>query len=360
MHEVATKGGYAETATVLNKNKELATMIQRPNPITVAAMAASLAPVVAFGAPPVPYGGWSATNGAIDTTASCSGAGITCNTLTEGNGMIQQQITTPDYEYIRLIVVDPTATGSAGDLAFLSESVIPFALNNDGVSQGLASQQIVRDSAGGLESVAEIQTGHMKFNNPALRNVFDQSFGQDTTAEERWNTRLSQTLNQGDLSSSFDFTNYTQFATGQAATPDTSEVIGFKLDMDQILTLTDPNSTDPAPTQNFVQRQRGGVQGNSTFTFPGGAGYLAGEPITPAGTMTLGGTTVAWAQGDTVKTTFLNQGGTPGANIGLVGFTYQGVQNLSNDTQSSQFLFGDADSPFGWDSDTFGPMPVLP
>ncbi len=298
-------------------------------------LASLAAPDLVMAASPVGYDGWSVTNGNIDTTASCTG--VTCTTLTADNGFLQQEVDTGTYKYIRLILTDPGASGNPTQLAYTSESLIPFAVAGAGFQQGLAAKQVIRDAADGFESIAEVQKADFK------------RLGSATPAD-MFNIRLSQTTAQATTTSSFNYVNYT--ASGF---PDTNTVIGHKTDITFSVLTGDPGDTTKKTV--FDYRERAGRDGQGNVFFGGS------NPISTAGSTTLNGTTVSWADTSAVSSTWIAQSDV--LKAGAAGFVYQGAANLTTSATANEFALDvpEPASPFDWNATTtanFGPAPTFP
>ncbi len=336
----------------------------------------------AFAAPPVAYDGWTVTAGVIDTSISCSGVGVTCTELAPAeNGFKYEEVESDGSKFFRLILTEPNATGDplvtsgAGELSFTTESYIPFALVGEGIAQGVATKQIVRDSAN-FQLSAEIQKGNM-------RGLYA------TNAEDMFSTKIAQTLSSAsnDFNSAFDFTNYTAFSTVSTSNnPDTNTEIGRQLSISQNTLVGSPGDT--SKKQTFEQRQVSGAAGNLSYTpwytgpAPGlktkfmvnGNEYFITSPLTAASSVTLPVTsngiavvpaasnTVSWANQDDISTTWVAQSSNSPTNPTGVGMNYQSVSNNTTNIEASatllEILPTTAD-PFAWDAN-FGAAPTFP
>ncbi len=326
-----------------------------------------------FAGPPVNYNGWTANDGVIDTAGSC-GTGITCTTMVEDAGFLIQQIDVKDpldssknYTYIRYIVADPTATGDTTNLGFTAETFIPFAYNSEGMSQGIASMQIMRDTTAGFEATAELQRSMMRFSNPAMRTITDEMSYTDPA--EMYTMKLSQKITDPDnnYADTFDYTHYTEFAIVPSINPDSDKVIGRVLDISQQVAIGE--AIDPASKQQFFEhKRRMGKTGNVEIK-PGWAGssnYLTeGTPISKAGSLTLGGDTVSWADGDEIVSNWLVQ------ELVMSDTNVLSHQSIENRTSPASYA-SETDiakhkptpivTPFAWNQDAidnFGPEPSL-
>lgn len=304
--------------------------------------AALFTPGLALAAPPVAYDGWAASNGTIDTSASCGQGSVTCRTLAEDNGFLQQEVDTGTSKYIRIVMSDADATGNASQLNFASESYIPFAVSDPTIQQqeqGLASRQVIRDTANGFESVSEVQKGDFKHIGT-------------TVASEMYNVKLSQHVFDADMDSTFSFTNYTQGALSPAEnSPDTSLVVGFRTDISQTVFTGTPGDTTQRSVFDF--RQRSGRQDRGLFWPPS-------SDLVTAGSETLNGTQVSWANRDNITSTWIAQ--SDNVNPGMVALTYQSVENVTTGAQASQYGLDipEPANPFSWNAANFGTAPSLP
>ncbi len=327
-------------------------------------LSAVVLPSVSFAAAPINYDQWSADSGAINTTAACSAAGVSsCRTLAEDNGFIQQEIIVDDYAYIQLIVTDPNADGAADAQTFTSESFVPFAFVGQGISQGVAAKQNVRDEVEGFTDQVVLQRSMMRFRDPGIVSVGDINNLPPTPAEEMFSIHLTQVFDRDDMQSTFDYINYTQMTFFPAATPDTNDVIGSRMSISQIIPIdpTGSNDVDPNARQQFEHRASSGVMGNTSSPplFP--TNYYVSAPLTPAGSMTLGGDTVSWDEADTVSTNWLVQSDIVDADI--IAVSVQNVISQTSGDEATELSTGGLTaplSPFDWDEPTFGPEPIFP
>jgi len=336
--------------------------------IVIAGLAVALFPVVVMAAAPVGFDGWSVNSGTIDTSTSCGVSGVSCSTMAADNGFVEEKVVVNNYEYIRLVVTEAGATGDTSNLGFSTEFFLPFATASAGVSQGVASKQIVRDTAEGFTSQAELQRAMMRFRDPSLVTIPSDNGG--TLANEMWSVRLHQDFARTDMTSSFDFTDYTSmYLTAPAAMPDTDTVIGYTMAIAQNMPMN-PDGTaniDPNAKQHFETRKSSGYMGNIICptgpfnTWCTSSNYYASAPITPVGNMTLGGTTVNWAEAATVSTTWLAQ--TDMFDASKVSTQFQSVTDLDTSATASQTSTSGASAPvqpFSWDEPTFGLTPSFP
>lgn len=325
----------------------------------------------ALAGPPVNYNGWDVTaEHAIDTTASCSVAGITCTTMVEDSGFLIQKVETPGSIYMRYIVTDPTATGATSALDFTAETFVPFAFNNESITQGIASMQVMRDTAGGFEASAELQRSMMRFSDPSMP-TFNHEVSY-TDPAEMYTMKLSQKITDAanGYVDTFDYTQYTAFATTPGINPDSDDVIGRILDIGQKIDIGE--AVDPASKQQFFEhKRRMGKTGNVDFvpfwiTQQNNAGnyyYNPGDPISKAGSLTLGGDTVSWADGDEIVSNWLVQELVMSDTNVL---SHQTIENrngpaLASETNISAPITTPI-TPFAWNqdaTDNFGPEPII-
>ena len=305
---------------------------------------------------PVGYDGWSANAGKIDTSATCGVNGVTCSPIAAADGFLYEMVKTPDYTYQRLIVTDPDADGAATALDFSSEVIIPFATNDTGIEQGIASRMALRDTAEGFEGITDIQRGSMRSLNAA-------------DAADMFTVDINQGITTGDMISGFKYTNYTQYPISfDQGTPDTDVVIGEKMDIRQemIIGTGDAAATDK---QMFAQSKRSGKQGTNSVTWPNGGGTFfsspynfVGENIVQPGSMTLGGTQVDYSAGDSITSTWVGQS----INNSDSGESSVSLQTVKNETTAVEagpvFSLGAGEvvTPFVWDEVNLGQAPSLP
>jgi len=312
-----------------------------------------------FAGPPVNYNGWNANNGVIDTSVSCATAGITCTTQVEDDGFLIEKVETTDYTYIRFVVTDPTATGATSDLDFAAETFIPFAFAGEGISQGIAGMQVIRETASGFESSAELQRSMMRFSNPAM-----PSFGvtiPPTAPEDMYTMKLSQTITDptNGYVDTFDYTHYTAFATVPNMNPDSDVVIGRVMDITQRTDIGE--AADPAAKQQYFEhKRRMGVTGNTVSEpYPSNGYFVTGTLLSTANSLTLGGTPVSWADGEEIVSNWLAQELIMSDTTAL---THQSIENRTTDEYASETdAFADYPaSPTVWEPVNFGTPPSLP
>lgn len=292
----------------------------------------------AYGGQPVGYDGWSVANGVIDTSVSCAQA-ISCTTMVEDKGFLQQEVITPAGRFIRQIVTDPDASGNAASLGFASEAMIPFdqkAREASPSGWNIDVKQAIRDPSQGFESLAQIERHPYQ---DAQNNVYDVQ-----------KVLLSQSIS--DATFAADFRLDQQLAT----LPDGSEQLARSLDIDQTLL----NETNPLEEQQrFALRERGGA----VLSFDGN-NVAQLTPLITAGELSLDGqAALAWNDGDTLKAVWVGQKDFSGQDAG---FAYQSVSRLDGDgkvsasvSRSSITETGVID-PFAWDTHNLGPAPQLP
>jgi hypothetical protein len=318
----------------------------------------TISPGLVLAASPLTYDGWTTNaSGTINTSASCaSKPGVTCRTLVADKGFIQEEVKTPDYTYVRMIITDPIGAGGPAGKEFAAETFIPFAIGNAGVSQGIAGKQVVRDVANGFTDQAEIQTAMMRFSNPAMKTPFDPL--PPTLAEDMFTVKLTQTFDKPDYQSTFKYTNYTAFnQDSNVNLIDTSTVIGHTMELTQDIPI--PNTPNANASQLFVHKQAGGYKGNSIGIPYPNANYFISAPITTAGSAALNGKTINWAQGETIASTWVAE------NTGGMATVAQTLSNTTtgsaNKADASLTMTGvqTPTSPAVWPA-IFGAAPVFP
>ncbi len=344
------------------------------------------------------YGGWTVTNGVIDTTASCTAAGVTsCKTLSQDDGFLQEEVLLDNGQhYIRIIMTDfgatgdPRLAGAAANLAFASEGFTPFLTNTECSAiagtlpnnfqdcQGLAVKQDIRDLAGGFENTAIVQRNFSKSNEPNLADEF--------------NIKLSQTIDTIDsatglaFNDGFDYTEYSYWECTISGSCNNNTPIGKKLGLRSTVFL-DP--LDATRKQAFRQVDLSGWQGRQS------GGFFKSGPVVDTGgateSITLGGRIVDgrttgtptifswnsspssggggwggwWGGGSkvahSVKTTWI------ASNL-IDGFDYQNftltdgssgtTTSASQTLLDAQGLLGDVVDPFAW-APSLGPRPTF-
>lgn len=283
--------------------------------------------------PAVTFDGWTVNNGVIDTSASCGGT-VTCTTLAEDDGFIQQQVSTAHGTFTRTIITEAGATGDASSLSFADESFIPMD-NPTGID--IDFKQNIRDIQNGFDSVTEFS-----------RNSFTDAQGNFINIAEM---NIAQSINGAD-----GFSN--DFALYQSTTDindGATSYFGKMVDINQQIPLGD--AANPfAAEEMFVYRERGGFAGS----FDEATQTLQMAPLTSPGQMTLSDT-VTWAEGERIATTWIAY---KDGNRDQSGFNYQSVKNLDQLTGSEIIalsLPGDTlIDPFDWDVANLGPAPSLP
>ncbi len=317
----------------------------------------------AFANPPlVNFNGWSANAGAIDTTASCSAAGITCTTQVQDNGFLIEKVETADYTYLRFVITDPNATGATSDLEFSAETFLPFAFNagpTAGISQGISSLQVIREAATGFESTAELQRSMMRLENPAM--IDNTTVLEPTPPEDMYSIKLSQTITdeENGYADTFDYLGYTAFATLPNMNPDSDVTIGRAMEITQQVAIGESN--DPSATkQTFQQKRRMGVSGNSIANpFSNTNYFVEGNPLSSANSMTLGDATVTWADGDEIVSNWLVQEDIMSDTTALV---HQTIENKTTGASAVQTDISASlpATPFAWEPVNFGTEPSIP
>jgi hypothetical protein len=273
---------------------------------------------------------------------------------------------------------------------------LPDPYNSFAVPQGIADKQIIRDPLDNFVATTEVQRANMR---QLTENGYPATGDLSFPTEDMFTVRMSQSFDDGEMSSQFSHTSYTAFAfdinftadpitavdpvTGQTyllQDPETNYVIGKKTDISQSLDISDP--TAPSAQERFEFRGRSGYQGTADprlvfwLAFTGPDSYFANDPIVSEGSMNIsGGDGVAWNEGDNISTTWLVQTtGTTGGALGPV-VSYQNVRNFDGEVtdpntgevttqtlEDSAIIFdqptGGA-TPMAWDTANFGPEPTF-
>jgi len=336
------------------------------------------------------YGGWTVNNGVIDTTASCSAAGVTsCKALATDNGFLQEEVRLDNgQKYIRLIMTesgvtgDPSLSGAAANLEFASEGFTTFLTNTECNAvagslpntfqdcQGVAIKQDVRELASGFDSTAEIQRNFAKSNEPNLADKFNIKLNQSIDTIDATTGLAFQT--------GFDYTEYSYWECTIAGTCNNTLQIGKRMDLSSTIFL-DP--LDGTKKQEFRQIEADGWAGRQS------GGWFQSTPVVDTNglneSVTLGGRTIngvttgaptvfswnssssggggwgGWGGGsgvaNTIKSTWV------ASNL-IDGFDYQNF--TLNGTSDNQVLLdpaganGDIIDPFTW-APSMGPQPAF-
>lgn len=304
------------------------------------------------------FGQWSVNNGTIDTDLSCQDVNIVCTVLVESNGFRQELVDAgTSGVYIRTIITEENATGSAGTLPFEQESFTPFN-SAARANFGFDMTSAVREAATGFESIAAIdQDPFVDVNNNPLSLTV---------------TNLTSTLNTPEIVSNFNYAS--NELTGY---PDpANNIFGKTIDID-VDVFMDCNGTTTqmggggsmgcpggggmGGMMNFMAQQRFVLRDREGWNVDITTGTLIVTPITTAGSMQLDPSVipVAWNEGDAISTHWIaqtdNQGGASFA------MNYQSISNLEPGAVDSFADFQDQSSPppldpFAWDP-VFGPPP---
>ena len=282
--------------------------------------------------PPIDYGQWSIVGGTVNDTA-CTDPNVDCTPIASEDGFRYELITTPNGQFTRTIMTDPGGlSGDETSLEFSTESYTPLltrastsgdsALPDGSVAQGLAARQIVRDAAGTMESLAEIQRGFARAV-PSFGGVSSSGQLGEVLSDQAWSTKIQQRLSQtsagGTLTSGTNILTYTDLPSGPAGSIETNQVRGQIVDVWQDLT-----DSSTGTTQSFDHRERSGDTGWAFFCLNP---FVPCPPsITNGGTVNMtNGESVTWAAGDAVTGTWI------GSEIGGV-FSLTEVSSSGNGT----------------------------
>jgi len=326
------------------------------------------------------YDGWTVTAGVIDSSASCSAPGVTCKTLSQDNGFLQEEVRLDNGQhYIRVLMTepdatgDPTLTGNAADLAFTTETFTAFYTNTECSSvllpnpgqdcQGLAAKQVVRDLTSDFESTAIVQ-----------RN-FAKSFAAN--ADGQFNVDLNQVIDTTDVAtglafkSAFHYTEWSYWECNISGNCNGSTEIGSLMDLSETV-FTD--ALDPTKKEEFRQHLRKGWKGRQSGGWAGSAPVVVSDSVAIGG-RTINGiasgtpTTFSWSDtagwasvANDIKTTWV-------ASNTVDGFAYQDFTltdgSTSVTTSDSELMLdmqgitGTPLDPFDWSVANFGAAPVF-
>ncbi|MBI5451495.1 MAG: hypothetical protein HY940_09080 [Gammaproteobacteria bacterium] len=280
----------------------------------------------------VAFDGWNVQGGNINTAASCGGT-VSCSGTMVDNGFLQQEIVTPNGKFIRQIITDTNATGSASSLPFATEVLIPMGSQSSfQTGSNVDIKQAIRDPSQGFSSLAQI-------NNHALIDNRGDSYQVNKVL-------IEQGIADATFGSAFKLEQ--QLAT----LPNGDQLSSRRLDIDQWLldVANDPSSE----AQRFAMRQRSGwdvifdEQNNANIT-----------PVTKAGSVAMNGETLSWADGEALRAVFIAQ---KAYDPSGKGFAYTA---LSNETSGRALTKADYQAamptdPFAWDTANLGAAPHLP
>jgi hypothetical protein len=275
---------------------------------------------VAFAAPPISYGQYTATAGTITTNACPSG--FTCGAAITGDGFLQRQVTetATGNAYFQTIILDKGSTVADGTIltnaTFADES---FVLQGGGTG--------IADSSHVLAV-------------PAVGAADQSTFTGDTAINVGWAKGVSENLiavdqNIDDPGKASMLFNLTDNSTDNS---------------NPIITLNEtvymPPSSGPATgdKQVFFLKQLQAASAGTTVALPTGA--------TPA-------TTVSYSTGDIIQAMWLGQqvtGGTTGGAqmFGTQSYTVNPTTTATSVSYSDQTAVG----PFNWDP-VFGAAPTF-
>jgi len=309
--------------------------------VGIASLASSsmLLPLSVNAANPV-FDNWTVSNGAI-TPGACP-SGFSCETLTTGNGFVQNQMvnSATGVTYIQTVITDVNASGNPAQLGYRDESFVQLGSTN-----GILSQQIMTqtDSSGTFTSSSQLANGWANptpsATNPSM--IIQQCFRADCSSAPN---------------STFDNT-FTMMLISDASGNPTDR----SLTIDQNVGLGTGTSTD---SQRFYLRELQGA-----FN-PSSGSMTLGATSFDSNNNPLNGGTVTWVAGNDVMVRWIGQSINLGAQ-GLSQFGFEGVVNNTTDSTGLGVTTFSTTStgitaqgtgyapPFDWNA-TFGPAPTLP
>ena len=297
--------------------------------------------------PPIDYGQWSVAGGTVNDTA-CSDPDVLCTPIAEDDGFRYELIATPNGQFTRTIMTDPGGvSGDETSLEFSSETYTPLlsrpsssgasALPDGSLAQGLAARQIVRDAAGTMESLTEIQRGFARAV-PSFGGVSSSGQLGEPLSDQAWSTMIQQrildTSVEGTITQGTSILTYTDLPSAPTGPPETNHVRGQLVDVWQELT-----DSDTGAIQKFDHRMRSGDTGWAFFCFDP---YVPCPPsVTNGGTVNMtNGSSVTWAAGDAITGTWIAD------DIGV--FSLTEVSSPGNGTARS--VGASNTTPNGWQS----------
>ncbi len=284
---------------------------------------------------PIDFSAWSVADGAI--SANCP-VGMSCSGTQGGVGFLQQFVSnnSDGQEYIRTILTDSDASGSAGSLPYSSETLV--ALRGD---DGIINLQLV-DGGGASGNT----NGYS--DRSVVRSGWAVSSGLPSV---EFTQRIASKIPQQGFTWDHLF-EYKANIDGSNGSP-----TGFTMNIEQI--SEDSYSLIPQKTNAgrrddwmFVRRE------------------VAGDMLTSSGTLggngdgdESGGGRVSYSPGDDIKITWFGQifaWEEEGRSEDTVNFYYQGYDNVSdNQAGSYEADREDGPGPRGWNA-VFGARPTYP
>lgn len=292
---------------------------------------------------PVAFDGWQSNNGIIDASASCRQA-ISCRTVVQENGFLQQEIMTAEGRFIRQIIVDKGATGSASTLAFATETMIPVGQgrnrrngnSSNAMSSGnIDTKQIINDASSGFSSTSLIE-----------RHAFTDNQHNSGNYQR---TELYQAINDQQVVSVFSLNQTLVDYLDQTSRR------SRELNIDQLLKNIDDAESN---VQVFALRERQGFE----MSFYDVVDNTITKPLSYAGTAVLGTQTLEWSDGDHIKGVFIGQKNP--LNTGA-GFMFQSIETIDKTGLTTRKISDvkidtpEIIDPYQWERN-FAKAPYLP
>jgi hypothetical protein len=297
---------------------------------------------IASAAPPIPYDGYTVTNGVIN--APCPA--ISCTTLVSDNGFLERQVKTGSGTYIQFILTDIGVSGDPAQAAFSAGRGTVNFTNEDFVklgnrTNGLASKQSLISS---------------EFVDPTTEDRFQTStvysFGwAKPTAATPW-IDMTQAVSTLDYSANPLSPQEIFNTTIHVLSSDSAFQSNQNVDLTQKIFLGGSDS------QSFKYKEVSG----GYLTVGHTAGVDSPTPLLPGGT---NGGDITWAAFfDKVSATYIGQDLTsndPNVNDTLFGYTRYATQDGSLDTILSETHLSSLSdpNPVNWLNPPFGSAPTL-
>ena len=309
----------------------------------------ALVPLPALAGPPVPFNGWSASNGAI--VAACP-SGFECAVVGTSAGFMQRSITSSatGVTHFQTIVAGSTASGTpAAGLPFSDEGFVRQGQGTDAVF-GIAERQAIKlenvtsNVTQRFDYLAMIKTGWAA--DPGVPNV-------DIRQE------IHEVSNTG---KKFD-----AITLIQSNNDNNGNQTGTRLNYDTV--FVQPVGVDERGGDGDGDSSK---SGSSSFfdTQAVSIRQVGGDMLTAAGSAALkNGQAITWKAGDTVATMW---GGQMMRNNGeckiesrprgrcRLAQGFQSLDNKSDGNEISRYFEFNAPGPFTWWENPFGPRPVMP
>ncbi len=320
----------------------------------------ALAPIAAVAGPPVPFNGWSASNGTI--AASCP-TGFSCEVVGTSPGFLQRSVssTAPGgLSYVQTIVAGSTASGTPlAGLPFSDEGFVRAAGGRLGTGSDIpTAPQTGGQGQTSLTGIADRQA--IKLQN--ITSNATQNFEYAAMIKTGWAADAGQP--------NVDITQIIKETSNTGKTFDAVTLIQSNNNSDGLQTGTrlnyDTVFVQPTRIDQSSEDSRNSYKESQAVSIR----QVGGDMLSAAGSASLpDGQNITWQPGDTVTTMWGGQRMTstdeckwesrPRGRCDLA----QGFQSIDNLNDAKEigryFVFGNA-GPFAWWENPFGPRPGMP